>query len=102
LRRLWMEDNPDEGKIRAAQREIGELRERLAERRSAYHEGAISVMTAEQKREFGTRYPAWRDNMDHMPRAGGMQGRPFYGGDGNGRGMHRGMRERIDKRDGRW
>lgn len=98
LRRLWLEENPDEDRIRAAQQEIGELRARLDDRRSAYREGARSIMTEEQWRQFRSRYPSWRHNMGRMPRGGGRQYRSFHGREGERRGMHREMRGKAGTR----
>jgi Spy/CpxP family protein refolding chaperone len=102
LRTLWMQDNPDEDKIRAAQQEIRGLRERLDDRRSAYHDGASRVMTPEQKREFDMRYPAWHGGMDRMKRSGDVRGPTGYGREWGGRVMHRRVGRIDDTRGRHW
>ncbi len=59
LRLLWMQDNPDAGKIKALRNEIRGLRDQLADKRFDLHQEMLKVLTPEQAREFKSRSRGW-------------------------------------------
>lgn len=54
LRKLWLEPNPDEAKIMAAQKEMRSLRDQMEDRMTAYRLDAVKVLTPEQKAKLGS------------------------------------------------
>ena len=82
LRLLWLQQNPDQDKIFAVQKEVRNLRDQMQDKMTAYRLNVLKVLTPEQqeqlksyrlKRGFGR----------------GMMGGGFYGG-GPGMGMRGG------------
>lgn len=54
LRKLWLEANPDQVKITAAQKEMRLLRDQMQDRMTAYRLEALKVLTPEQKEKMGS------------------------------------------------
>jgi Spy/CpxP family protein refolding chaperone len=54
LRKLWLEPNPDQGKITAAQKEMRLLRDQMQDRMTAYRLEAVKVLTPEQREKIGS------------------------------------------------
>jgi Spy/CpxP family protein refolding chaperone len=89
LRKLWLEPNPDEGKILAAQKEMRSLREQMEDKMTAYRLEAVKVLTPEQKEKMGSfagRGPGHRRGFGPMhgfgpagPDEGGCFGAPLGG-----------------------
>jgi Spy/CpxP family protein refolding chaperone len=87
LRRLWLQENPDKGKIQAAQKEVRSLRDKIEDKSTALRFEINKVLTPEQKEKLASY--GWRKGPGFGPR-GGMRG---YGefGPGHGPGMGIGM-----------
>ena len=49
LRKLWLEPNPDQAKILAAQQEMRSLRDQLQDKMTAFRLDALKVLTPEQR-----------------------------------------------------
>jgi len=49
LRLLWLEKNPDEAKIRAAEKELRALRDQIADKKSDYRWAVYKTLTPEQQ-----------------------------------------------------
>lgn len=79
LRALWLETNPDPGKITAAQKEVQVLRNQMEEKRTAFRFSALNLLTPEQKTAFQKSY----QDKDKGP--GGCGEGPGSGGHGHGR-----------------
>ncbi len=85
LRRLWLEANPDKGKITAAQKDLRALRNDMEDRMTAHKLEIRSVLTPEQNEQLAN--SGWRRGPGFGPR-GGMRGdRDFGPGPGPGLGM---------------
>jgi Spy/CpxP family protein refolding chaperone len=54
LRKLWLEQNPDEAKILAAQKEMRSLREQMEDKMMAYRLEAAKLLTPEQRQKIGS------------------------------------------------
>jgi periplasmic protein CpxP/Spy len=54
IRKLWLEPNPDEAKITAAQKEMRSLRDQMEDRTTAFRLEAAKVLTPEQKEKIGS------------------------------------------------
>jgi periplasmic protein CpxP/Spy len=54
LRKLWLEPNPDEAKITAAQKEMRFLRDQMQDKTTAFRLEAAKVLTPEQKEKIGS------------------------------------------------
>jgi Spy/CpxP family protein refolding chaperone len=83
LRLLWLQTNPDEGKINATQKEIRALRDQMQDKGTAYRLNVLKVLTPEQQAQvkssrFGRGFGY------------GTMGGPGYYGGGPGGGMMRG------------
>ncbi len=52
LRLLWLEKNPDQEKIAAAQKEIRNLRDQMIDKRTAYRLEVFKVLTPAQQEKF--------------------------------------------------
>jgi|GEM_PF-541175 len=52
LRALWLEDNPDAAKIKAAQKEMSLLRDQMTDKMTTFRLSAIALLTPEQKGEL--------------------------------------------------
>ncbi|MDI9554800.1 MAG: Spy/CpxP family protein refolding chaperone [Pseudomonadota bacterium] len=92
LRLLWLERNPDEAKIRAAEKEVRALRDQLNDRQSDYRWAVYKSLTPEQQELLKQNRAAGRC-FGQGPGAGkGMgQGRGPGMGYGMGTGMGPGM-----------
>ena len=83
LRALWLETNPDPGKINAAQKEVHFLRDQMEEKQTAFRLSALKLLTPEQKAEMQKSYQGRGFGRDKGP--GGCPGGPGSGGHGHGR-----------------
>jgi Spy/CpxP family protein refolding chaperone len=54
LRKLWLEPNPEEGKILAAQKEMRSLRDQMEDKMTAYRLEAVKILTPEQKEKIAS------------------------------------------------
>ena len=54
IRKLWLEPNPDEGKILAAQKEMRSLRDQMEDKTTTFRLEAAKVLTPEQKEKLGS------------------------------------------------
>jgi len=52
LRKLWLEANPDQAKIAAAQKEMSSLRDQMQDKMTAYRLSALKVLTPEQQEKI--------------------------------------------------
>ncbi len=52
LRKLWLEANPDQAKITAAQKEMRSLRDQMQDKMTAYRLSALKVLTPEQQEKI--------------------------------------------------
>jgi len=85
LKLLWLQQNPDQEKILAVQKEIRALRDQIQEKRDVYRLNVYNVLTPEQKEKLKS-YGSGR-GFGHGMRGGpGMGAGPGMGG-GPGKGM---------------
>lgn len=85
LRKLWLEPNPDQGKITAAQKEMRTVRDQMQDKMTAFRLDALKVLTPEQRekaKSFAAGYRAGRGGSG----CGFDQGRG-YGPGSKGRGF---------------
>ena len=75
LRKLWLEPNPDQAKITAAQKEMNALRDQMQEKMTAFRLNALTVLTPEQKEKIRS----FADGKGFGPGRGGRGG---WGGPG--------------------
>ena len=54
IRKLWLEPNPDQAKITAAQKEMRSFRDQIEDRMTAYRLEAVKVLTPEQREKIGS------------------------------------------------
>jgi periplasmic protein CpxP/Spy len=54
IRKLWLEPNPDEAKILAAQKEMRTLRDQIQDKMTSFRLEAAKVLTPEQKEKIGS------------------------------------------------
>ncbi|MCX5818519.1 MAG: Spy/CpxP family protein refolding chaperone [Deltaproteobacteria bacterium] len=54
IRKLWLEPNPDQAKITAAQKEMRSLRDQMEDKMTAYRLEAVKVLTPEQREKIGS------------------------------------------------
>ena len=80
LRLLWLQANPDQGKILALQKEIRSLRDQMDDKRISHRLAVLKVLTPEQQAKAQA-YGAGR----------GFGGRPCIGGPGGGQGFGPGL-----------
>jgi len=87
LKLLWLQKNPDEGKIKATQKEIRVLRDQIEDKQSDFRLAAMKVLTPEQQAKIKSRFGhGWGPCFE-----GGAMG-PFGGpDDGSGGRPHHGM-----------
>jgi Spy/CpxP family protein refolding chaperone len=52
LRALWLEDNPNAEKIKAAQKDMGLLRDQMMDKMTTFRLAALTLLTPEQKAEY--------------------------------------------------
>jgi Spy/CpxP family protein refolding chaperone len=63
LRKLWLEPNPDQGKITAAQKEMRSVRDQMQDKMTAFRLETLKVLTPEQQekaKSFAAGYAAGR------------------------------------------
>lgn len=63
LRKLWLEPNPDQGKITAAQKEMRSVRDQIQDKMTAFRLESSKVLTPEQRekaKSFAAGYAAGR------------------------------------------
>ncbi len=87
LRRLWLQTNPDKGKISAAQKELRTLRNEMEDKRTNIRLEIHKVLTPEQKDKLAN--SPWGGRTGFGPR-GGMRGDCGFGA-GQGPGPCLGM-----------
>jgi zinc resistance-associated protein len=80
LKLLWLQQNPDQEKILAVQKEIRTLRDQIQEKRDLYRLNVYTVLTPEQKQKSKSYGPG--RGFGH-----GMRGGTGYPGGGPGAGM---------------
>ena len=56
IRKLWLEPNPDQEKIAAAQKEMRSLRDQIQDRTTAYRLDALKTLTPEQQDKIRSSY----------------------------------------------
>ena len=56
IRKLWLEPNPDQGKIAAAQKEMRNLRDQIQDKTTAYRLDALKTFTPEQRDQIRSSY----------------------------------------------
>jgi Spy/CpxP family protein refolding chaperone len=78
LRRLWLQENPDKGKILAMQKEVRTLRDQIEDKSTVLRFEIRKVLTPEQQEKLASF--GWGRGMGFGPR-GGMRG---HGGHGPG------------------
>ena len=83
LRLLWLQTNPDQNKIMAAQKEIRVIRDQMQDKTTAYRLEVLKVLTPEQQEKM----KSFKMGRGFGP---GMKGGPGMGG-GPGRGGNPGM-----------
>jgi Spy/CpxP family protein refolding chaperone len=83
LRLLWLQTNPDEGKINATQKEMRNLRDQMQDKRTTYRLNVLKVLTPEQQAQIKS--SRLGRGFGH-----GMRGGPGCDGGGPGMGMMRG------------
>ncbi|NLA41697.1 MAG: Spy/CpxP family protein refolding chaperone [Smithella sp.] len=89
LRRLWLQANPDRGKITAAQKELRTLRNEMEDRATNLRLEVNKVLTPEQKDQLANL--PWGRKAGFGPR-GGMRGDCGFGaGQGPGPGLGMGI-----------
>lgn len=63
LRKLWLEPNPDQGKITAAQKEMRTVRDQMQDKMTAFRLDTLKILTPEQRekaKSFAAGYSAGR------------------------------------------
>jgi Spy/CpxP family protein refolding chaperone len=80
LKLLWLQQNPDQEKILAVQKEIRALKDQIQEKRDVYRLNVYNVLTPEQKQKSKSCGPG--RGFGH-----GMRGGAEYQGGGPGEGM---------------
>jgi Spy/CpxP family protein refolding chaperone len=92
LRLLWLEKNPDEGKIRAAEKDVRALRDQLDDKKSDYRWAVYKSLTPEQQEMLKKNRAAGRCFGPGQGAGKGMgSGRGPGAGPGMGAGMGHGM-----------
>ncbi|MEW6333666.1 MAG: Spy/CpxP family protein refolding chaperone [Thermodesulfobacteriota bacterium] len=84
LRKLWLEPNPDQAKIAAAQKEMRAVRDQMQDKMTAFRLDALKVLTPEQRekaKSFAAGYEAGRG---YGPGRGYGKGRGFGPGSCSG------------------
>ena len=54
IRKFWLEPNPDQARITAAQKEMRSFRDQMEDRMTAYRLDAAKVLTPEQREKIGS------------------------------------------------
>jgi periplasmic protein CpxP/Spy len=84
IRKLWLEPNPDQAKITAAQKEMRSFRDQMEDKITAYRLEAVKILTPEQREKIGSlvqgRGPGHRGARGFGPGAPGGAG--CFGGPG--------------------
>jgi len=87
IRKLWLEPNPDQGKIAAAQKEMRSVRDEMQDKMTASRLESLKVLTPEQKekmKSFSSRRGFGPAKGMGPKRMGGWGGGASYFGDGPG------------------
>ncbi len=77
LRKLWLEPNPDQGKITTAQKEMRSVRDQMQDKMTAFRLESLKILTPEQRekaKSFAAGYAAGRG---YGPGRGFGEGRGF-------------------------
>jgi len=89
LRKLWLEPNPDQGKITAAQKEMRSVRDSMQDKMTASRLEMLKVLTPEQREKAKSFAAGYRAGRGGGSGCGFDQGRG-YGPGGEKRGFKRG------------
>lgn len=89
LRLLWLQQNPDQDKILAVQKEIRVLRDQIQDKRDSYRLQVYNTLTPEQKSQYQS-FGRGRGFGPGMRGGSGWQSGPCNYGSGPGAGMMRG------------
>jgi Spy/CpxP family protein refolding chaperone len=77
LRKLWLEPNPDQGKIMAAQKEMRSVRDQMQDKMTAFRLESMKVLTPEQREKAKSYAAGFRDGRGFGPGRGFDKGRGF-------------------------
>jgi Spy/CpxP family protein refolding chaperone len=80
IRKLWLEPNPDQEKIAAAQKEMRSLRDQIQDRTTAYRLEALKTLTPEQQDKIRSPYSERGFGPGRGMGRGGMMGPGGFGG----------------------
>jgi Spy/CpxP family protein refolding chaperone len=83
LKLLWLQSNPDEAKIRAAQKDIRNLRDQMQDKRTSQLLAVLQVLTPEQQAKVKARGPGRGFGPGGGRCAGAPEGGPGSGPRGN-------------------
>lgn len=86
LRKLWLEPNPDQGKITAAQKEMRTVRDQMQDKMTAFRLDALKVLTPEQREKAKSFADGYRAGRGGGSGCGFDQGRGYGPGRGYGKG----------------
>jgi Spy/CpxP family protein refolding chaperone len=67
LRKLWLEPNPDQGKITAAQKEMRSVRDQMQDKMTAFRLESLKVLTPEQREKAKSYASGYRDGRGFGP-----------------------------------
>jgi Spy/CpxP family protein refolding chaperone len=76
LRTLWLEPNPDQAKILAAQKEMRTLRDQMQDKMTAFRLDALKVLTPEQREKLKTAISGRGFGLGRGMGPGGLGGGP--------------------------
>jgi Spy/CpxP family protein refolding chaperone len=77
LRKLWLEPNPDQAKITAAQKEMRTIRDQMQDKMTAFRLESLKVLTPEQKEKAKSYASGYRDGRGFGPGCGFGMSRGF-------------------------
>lgn len=84
LRKLWLEPNPDQAKIAAAQKEMRAVRDQMQDKMTAFRLDAVKVLTPEQREKAKTFAEGYAAGRGYGPGRGYGKGRGFGPGSCSG------------------
>lgn len=70
LKKLWLEPNPDQGKITAAQKEMRSVRDQMQDKMTAFRLESLKVLTPEQKEKAKSFAAGFKAGRGYGPRYG--------------------------------
>jgi len=71
LKELWLEPNPDQGKITAAQKEMRSVRDQMQDKMTAFRLESLKVLTPEQREKAKSFAAGFKAGRGYGPRHGG-------------------------------